>query len=128
MRVPVTTLVFSALFAAPAHADGLSITICDATTIDVIQDALELEGYTLLDPSAPCVQGVGHIDAADQGPGYTAEVLPPWRTADVEVVISAPTPRAVVMAAIVAQGRVPPSGPGIIQFTETYDVGPIPIK
>lgn len=36
--------------------------------------------------------------------------------------------RAVVRAAIIAEGRVPPSGQGIIQFTETYDVGPLPIK
>lgn len=128
MRALATLFFTCALFAAPAHADGLSISICDAYTIDVIQDLLELQGYTLLDPTASCVDSVAFIDPADQGPGYTAEVLPAWFSPDVQVSITDPTARAVVRAAIITEGRVPPSGQGIIWFTETYDVGPIPIK
>lgn len=128
MRAIATLLFVSALFAGPAHADHLSISVCDAYTIDVIQGALELQGYTLLDPAASCVDAVAVISAADQGPGYTAEVMPAWWSADVEVSISDPSALSVVQSAILAEGRVPPSGTGIIHFTETYDVGPIPIK
>ena len=128
MRAFATLFFTCALFAAPAHADGLSITVCHADTIDLIQDLLELQGYTLLDPTASCVDGVTIIDPADQGPAYTAEVLPAWFSPDVQVTITDPSARAVVRAAIIAEGRVPPSGPSIMEFSETYDVGPLPIK
>lgn len=112
----------------PAHADGLSITVCDQDATDAIQDALALQGLTLLHPEDPCVDGVTIIDPDDQGWGYTAEAPQPWWATAVVISVSDPAAVVAIHSAVISLGRVPPSGPSIIQFTETYDVGPLPIK
>ena len=118
--------VFS--LAHPAHADGLSTTVCDEDAIDAIQDALALQGLTLLHPEDPCVDTVTIINAADQGPGYTAEAPQPWWSTAIVLSITDPAAVAAIHSVVTSLGRVPPSSPGIIQYTETYDVGPVPIK
>lgn len=129
MRASSAVIAACAAVASPAHADGLTITVCDADTIEAIQDALALQDLTLLDPEAPCVDGVTIIDPDEQAPGYTAEVPQPWWATAVSVTLTDPDAVAEIHAAVLVLGRVPPSGPSaIIQFTETYDVGPLPIK